>query len=136
MRGRIGSLNVNILRLVLAFLLLLPLCAVLRGRPFPSDASPRAWVLLGLSGLFGFTFGDFCLFRSYVILGPRLSNVMMALAPPLTALIGWLLLGETLSGRALLPQVRPQVGLFGRRVDLLFVHLFSSLTPRLPQARG
>jgi len=107
---RIGSLTVNILRLVIAFLLLLPLCAVLRGRPFPSDASPRAWVLLGISGLLGFTFGDFCLFRSYVILGPRLSNVMMALAPPLTALIGWLLLGETLSGRALLGMALTVVG--------------------------
>src|SRR5439155_19764895 len=38
---------------------------------------------------------------------------------------------HVLSRRALLPQVRPQVGLFGRRVDLLFVHLVSSSTPRL-----
>jgi drug/metabolite transporter (DMT)-like permease len=99
---RLGSLTVNILRLLIAALLLVALCAVVRGRPFPTDATPRAWGILGVSGLLGFTFGDFCLFRSYLILGPRLSSVMMALAPPLTAAIGWLLLGETLSGRALL----------------------------------
>jgi drug/metabolite transporter (DMT)-like permease len=107
---RLGPLVVNVLRLILAFLLLLPLCAVVRGRPFPTDASPRTWLLLGISGLVGFTFGDFCLFRCYLILGPRLTNVMMALAPPLTALIGWLLLGETLSGRALLGMALTVVG--------------------------
>jgi drug/metabolite transporter (DMT)-like permease len=99
---RIGALTVNILRLGVATVLLVALCSVLRGRPFPVDASPRAWALLGLSGLLGFTFGDYCLFRSYLYLGPRLSSVMMALAPPMTALIGWIVLGETLSGRALL----------------------------------
>jgi drug/metabolite transporter (DMT)-like permease len=75
---------------------------VTRGLPFPSDASPRAWGILGVSGLLGFTFGDFLLFRSYLYLGARLSSVMMALAPPMTAFIGWIVLGETLSGRALL----------------------------------
>ena len=99
---RIGSLTVNILRLAIAAVLLIVLCSVIRGLPFPSDASPRAWGILGLSGLLGFTFGDYCLFRSYLYLGPRLSSVMMALAPPLTALLGWIVLGETLSGRALL----------------------------------
>ncbi len=99
---RIGALTVNILRLAIAAVLLIALCSVIRGLPFPSDASPKAWGILGVSGLLGFTFGDFCLFRSYLYLGARLSSVMMALAPPLTALLGWLVLGETLSGRALL----------------------------------
>jgi len=99
---RIGSLTVNILRLAIAAVLLVTLCSVIRGRALPLDASPKAWVILGISGLLGFTFGDYCLFRSYLYLGPRLSSVMMALAPPLTALIGWIVLGETLSGKALL----------------------------------
>ena len=99
---RIGSLTVNILRLAIAAVLLIALCSVIRGLPFPSDASPRAWGILGASGLLGFTFGDYCLFRSYLYLGPRLSSVMMALAPPMTAFLGWIVLGETLSGRALL----------------------------------
>jgi drug/metabolite transporter (DMT)-like permease len=99
---RIGSLVLNLFRLGIATLLLMALCAVLRGNPFPSDAGPRAWLLLSLSGLLGFTFGDYCLFRSYLYIGPRLGSVLMALAPPMAALLGWLVLGETLSARGLL----------------------------------
>jgi drug/metabolite transporter (DMT)-like permease len=99
---RIGSLVVNILRLVVAFVLLAVACAVLRGRALPFDATLHAWVWLSLSGLVGFAFGDLCLMRSYAFIGPRLSALMMSLAPPMTALIGWLLLGERLSPRQLL----------------------------------
>jgi drug/metabolite transporter (DMT)-like permease len=65
--------------------------------PWPSDASSHAWRWLTLSGLVGFTFGDLCLFRAFVVLGSRLSVLIMSLAPPLAALLGWLVLGEVLS---------------------------------------
>ncbi len=99
---RIGSLAVNILRLLVAFVLLAAACQVLRGRALPLDASPHAWLWLALSGLAGFAFGDLCLLRAYAFLGPRLAALMMSLAPPMTAAIGWLLLGERLSARQLL----------------------------------
>jgi drug/metabolite transporter (DMT)-like permease len=73
-----------------------------RGNPLPTDASAHAWIWLGLSGLVGFSFGDLCLYRAYLLIGPRLSSLMMSLVPPLAALIGWAALGETLSGRDLL----------------------------------
>ncbi|HYX24394.1 MAG TPA: DMT family transporter [Thermoanaerobaculia bacterium] len=96
---RIGPLTLNLLRLLLAFGFLTLLAWALRGVPLPVDASPRTWGWLAVSGLVGFVFGDFCLFRAFLAIGPRLSMLMMSLAPPLTAIIGWLLLGETLSGR-------------------------------------
>jgi drug/metabolite transporter (DMT)-like permease len=99
---RIGALSLSLIRLVIAFGFLCLAAWAMRGLPLPLDASPRAWGWLAASGLIGFTFGDFCLFRAYVMIGPRLSLLMMALAPPLTAIIGWLLLGETLGGRDLL----------------------------------
>ena len=99
---RVGSLTVNLLRLVLAIGLLAAAGWVFRGLPLPTDATPRAWLWLTVSGLVGFTFGDLCLFRAFVVLGSRLSTLMMSLAPPLAALIGWLVLGEVLSGRDLL----------------------------------
>ncbi len=37
-----------------------------------------------------------------MVLGSRLSTLMMSLVPPLTAAIGWLALGETLAPRDLL----------------------------------
>jgi len=98
---RIGSLVVNILRLAIAFVLLALACALLRGRALPLDATGHAWLWLSLSGLVGFGFGDLCLLRGYAFLGPRLSTLMMSLAPPMTALIGWLVLGERLSPRQL-----------------------------------
>lgn len=96
---RIGSLTVNLLRLLFAFAFHCLAGWFLRGQPLPVDATPHAWTWLTLSGLVGFTFGDLCLYRSYVVLGPRLSTLMMSLVPPLTALIGWLALGETLTPR-------------------------------------
>ncbi len=99
---RIGSLVVNLLRLAIAFVLLALACALLRGRALPLDATAHAWIWLSLSGVVGFAFGDLCLMRSYAFLGPRLAALMMSLAPPMTAAIGWLLLAERLSARQLL----------------------------------
>jgi drug/metabolite transporter (DMT)-like permease len=96
---RMGVLALNLIRLVMALGLLALATWALRGRPLPLDATPRAWGWLGVSGLIGFVFGDLCLFRAYVLIGPRVASLMMSLAPLLTALIGWLVLGETLTGR-------------------------------------
>jgi len=99
---RIGSLTVNLVRLVWALGMLALVGWLHRGLPLPTDAGRHAWLWLAVSGLVGFTFGDLCLFRAFVVLGSRLSTLMMALAPPLAALIGWLLLGEVLGPRDLL----------------------------------
>lgn len=108
---RIGSLVVNLLRLLLALVLLTASAWVLRGLALPTDASVHAWLWLSLSGLVGFAFGDLCLFRAFVVLGPRLSTLIMSLAPPITALIGWLILGEVLSGRDLAGMVLTVAGI-------------------------
>jgi drug/metabolite transporter (DMT)-like permease len=94
---RIGSLAVNLLRLIFAALFLLAANWIGRGLPWPTDASAHAWTWLAISGLVGFTFGDMCLFRAFVVLGARLSVLIMSLVPPVTALIGWAMLGERLS---------------------------------------
>jgi drug/metabolite transporter (DMT)-like permease len=99
---RVGSLVVNLIRLVLAFGFLSLYCWFIRGMALPGDASTHAWVWLGLSGLIGFNVGDLCLFRAFVVIGSRLSMLIMALVPPFAALIGWLLLGEHLSVQDLL----------------------------------
>lgn len=98
---RIGSLVVNLVRLLVAALLLAAVGWLARGHPLPTDATAHAWLWLSVSGLAGFLFGDMCLFRAFLTLGPRLATLMMALAPPLAAAIGWLVLGETLSPRQL-----------------------------------
>ncbi len=94
---RIGSLSVNLIRLVIALLFLTGANFLLRDRALPIDASAHAWLWLGLSGLIGFLFGDLCLFRAFVLLGSRLSVLIMSLVPPMTALLGWIILGETIA---------------------------------------
>ncbi|HWN44841.1 MAG TPA: DMT family transporter [Thermoanaerobaculia bacterium] len=108
---RIGSLTVNLVRLIFGFAFLSLAALAVRGVLLPVDATAHNWVWLGISGLVGFTFGDLCLYRAYVVLGPRLSSLMMALVPPMTALIGWVALGETLTRRDLLGMTLTIVGI-------------------------
>lgn len=99
---RIGSLSLNLIRLVMS---LVPLCLfglVSRGHALPLDADPSAWAWLTLSGLVGFTLGDLCLFRAFVLIGPRLATLIMASVPVWTSLLGFVFLDERLLGRELL----------------------------------
>jgi drug/metabolite transporter (DMT)-like permease len=98
---RIGSLALNLIRLIVAFPLLAAIAWAWRGAALPLDVSARGWAWLAASGVIGFNFGDLCLYRAYLLIGARLSTLMMSLVPPLTALIGWLMLGETVTRRDL-----------------------------------
>ncbi len=107
----IGSLTVNILRLVFAFGFLTVYLWIFRGLPFPTDAGVHQWVWLSLSGLVGFVLGDLFLFKSFTIIGSRLAMLIMTLAPPIAAVTGWLFLDEQLSGYSILGILLTFVGI-------------------------
>lgn len=94
---RVGAMVTNVLRLVLATLFLGLLLWITIGRPYPIYANQEAWFWLSLSALVGYVFGDYCLFNSYLYIGPRFGQLMMTLAPPMAAIAGWIMLKETLS---------------------------------------
>ncbi len=94
--ARVGSMVVNLLRLIMALLILIAVAWWTRGLALPTDASGHAWLWLSISGVVGFTFGDLCLFRAFLLLGPRLSTLIMSFAPPITVVVGWIWLGEDL----------------------------------------
>ena len=94
---RVGAFAVNIIRLFIGLLFLCLYSMVTRGVPLPLDATGHQWVWLGLSGIIGFVIGDLCLFRAFILIGGRITMVIFALVPPVTALAGWLLLNETLT---------------------------------------
>ncbi|MBN2173904.1 MAG: DMT family transporter [Bacteroidales bacterium] len=102
---RIGSLTVNLIRLYIAFGIYTVYLYFVRGIPFPLDATKEAWLWLSLSGLVGFAIGDLLLFQAFVVVGARISMLIMALVPPITALTGWLILGETLSLQSVMGMV-------------------------------
>lgn len=99
---RVGSLSVNILRLFLGILFLGITTLFTRGMFFPKDATLYNWVWLGISGIIGFFLGDLFLFKSYTIIGSRTSQLVMSLAPMITAAIGWFFLDEILSVKSIL----------------------------------
>ena len=96
---RIGSLAVNMLRLFIALAFLSAYGYLVRGAALPLDASGHMWFWLTLSGLAGFTLGDMCLFRSFIVIGSRTTMLMMSLVPVLTALMSRAALGESMVGR-------------------------------------
>ena len=99
---RVGSLPVNILRLFLAIVFLGVTTLFTRGMFFPKDATLYNWVWLGISGFIGFFLCDLFLFKSYTIIGSRTSQLVMSLAPMITAVIGWFFLNEILSAKSIL----------------------------------
>ena len=94
---RIGSLNVNLLRLLLAMLFFSLLSLIRTGYPVPFFIPPSSWFWLSVSGLVGFVFGDLCLLKAYTVLGARISMLIMTLAPAVAAITGLLVLDESLS---------------------------------------
>ena len=94
---RVGALSLNLIRLVIGLIFLSIYNAIANGEFFPT-ATNYQWFWLALSGLIGFVLGDLFLFRAFIMIGARISMLIMALVPPITALIGWITLGEKLDG--------------------------------------
>lgn len=94
---RVGSLSVNLIRLIFAFFLLSFYGLFSRGYFLPFDASKENILWLSISGIIGFVIGDLFLFQSFVLIGSRISLLIMSLSPPITAALGYFILHESLS---------------------------------------
>jgi len=99
---RIGSLSVNIIRLMWAFIFLGTTLLITKGSFLPVGATPEQWFWLGLSGVVGLFLGDLLLFKSYLIIGSRTSTLIMSSVPVITATIGWIFLQEVLSVKSII----------------------------------
>lgn len=91
---RLGSLQLNVIRMVLSLVMLGATLWWFTGAPYPLMAGGEAWLWLSLSGFVGYLLGDYCLFNSYIIIGSRFGQLFMTLAPPTAAIAGWVILGE------------------------------------------
>ena len=94
---QVGSQLVNRVRLPLATLFLAITHLLLQGQVLPIRAEPSRWGWLGLSAISGLVMGDALLFQAFVLIGPRLSMLLMTLVPVISTLLAWIFLGETLS---------------------------------------
>lgn len=91
---RIGSFSANVVRLVIACVLLGAAVLVTTAGDTPP---PRQSLLFVASGLIGLTLGDAALFEALVILGPRRVSLLGALAPVVVAVASVPLLGESVT---------------------------------------
>ncbi len=106
----VGALVVSFVRLLVASVLLGAHGLLVRGLVLPSDAAPETWQVLGLSGFLGFFLADLCLFKAFLLIGPRLSLLLYSLTPPLAASVAWLAMDQPLSGRSWLAMAVTLVG--------------------------
>lgn len=92
--NRIGSLQLNINRLILAcfFLMIIVLVA-----GFSTDLSFKQVEYLVVSGFAGLVFGDTFLFKAFQLIGARLGMLIMALVPAIGSLLAFFFLNESLS---------------------------------------
>ena len=94
---KVGSISVNLIRLIIAFILISIYNLFSRGMILPIDASSSTWLWLTFSGIIGFVIGDLFLFQAYVEVGARISMLIMSTVPPITAITGFLLMGEKIT---------------------------------------
>jgi drug/metabolite transporter (DMT)-like permease len=93
---RIGSFQVNMIRIPIALVVIALTVLITTGRFFPQASSPQQVYWLLASGVIGLVLGDTFLFRSLVILGPRLGTLIFASWPIMTAILSWIFLDEVL----------------------------------------
>ena len=93
----VGALAVSFIRLVMAAFLLLLYKRLVHGQWLPGDATLHIWFVLGISGMAGLCVCDLCLIKAFLLIGPRLSLLILSLAPPMAAVISWVGIGDTMT---------------------------------------
>ena len=91
---RIGSVQVNVVRLIIAAVLLI---VTILAANLSIRLSFGQYAYLGISGCIGLVFGDTFLFKSFHVNGARISMLIMSLAPAISAILAYIILGEMLS---------------------------------------
>ena len=126
---RLGSLQMNVIRMLLSLCMLGATLWWFTGSPYPLYADGQAWFWLSLSGFVGYLLGDYCLFNSYIWIGSRFGQLFMTLAPPTAAIAGFFMLGETLAWNAWLGMM---VTLTGIGISVLNKGTSNKLSLKLP----
>lgn len=108
---KIGSLQLNIIRLVIGMAFLSIFTLITRGMLLPLDASFNTWKYLILSGIIGLVLGDLLLLEAFVRVGARISMLIFASVPPMSALLAYIILKETMTPRQIIGMVITLIGI-------------------------
>ncbi|MGD0653826.1 MAG: DMT family transporter [Thermoguttaceae bacterium] len=91
-----GALAMSFIRLMVTCVFLSIYGQIFLGSALPLNADGQTWLLLATSGFFGFFIADLCLFKAFLLIGPRVSLLIQSLTPPLSAIMAWIFLGDKL----------------------------------------
>lgn len=97
---RIGSAPLNQYRLLLAWIIIsiiLFFWNATNAIDLFTTPQPYHYLFLGLSGIIGFSIGDYCSFTSFKLLGPKLGSLYTTFAPGAALIIGYFALNETIN---------------------------------------
>jgi drug/metabolite transporter (DMT)-like permease len=96
---RIGPIQTNVDRLIIAAFFLISTVSIFN---LSFNLSSNQFTFLIISGIIGLVIGDTFLFKAFQLIGARLSMLLMALSPAMSALFAFIFLGEELSAWAIL----------------------------------
>lgn len=89
--NRIGSIQLNIDRIILAVIILFVTITI---AGIEIDLSSNQILNLALSGIIGLVIGDSFLFKAFTMIGTRLSMLLMSLTPAMSAVLAYFFLDE------------------------------------------
>lgn len=92
---QVGSAIVNTSRLIMAVIILFIVHRMMLGSWWP-EMSWESMAWLAASGVIGLAIGDQLCFQALVDVGSRVTTLLLTLAPPITAILAWPILDETL----------------------------------------
>ena len=95
---RIGPNTVNIARLAIGLVIIVIMHWFALGSIFPFETEAWRWGVLALSAILGLVVGDTALFFAFVMIGPRLSMLIMTAVPVFSALFAWICFGQVITG--------------------------------------
>ncbi len=108
---RIGHVVVNRLRLVISLVLLLTTHLIITGSFLPASTTSYHVFWFAVSGIIGFAIGDTLLFRSFVLVGPRMAMLMMCLVPVFGTVTAWVFLNQILGTTEIIAIIITLVGI-------------------------
>jgi len=89
--NRIGSVQINIDRMILAVIILFTTITLAE---ISIDLSKNQIINLAISGIIGLIIGDTFLFKAFTLIGTKLSMLLMSLTPAMSAILAYYFLGE------------------------------------------
>ncbi|MFC1959584.1 DMT family transporter [Chloroflexota bacterium] len=99
---KIGPIAVNRISMPISLLFLMLAHWLLIGTPVPRNVELQRWLWLSISGMLGMWLAFVLIMYAFVQIGPRLTLLIASVGPIISAVLAWLLLGQTLPAGAVL----------------------------------